>query len=299
MKYLISLIILAFSLSNLASQELKINVQVSAPRSTKADPEVFKTLEKELTNFFNNTKWTEDEYEDFEKIEGSLNITISEDFSASTFSADFFVQTIRPVYQSNYKSQVLNFADKGVVFNYTELQTIQNSFNNYIDPFSSLLTYYAYLMLGYDYDTFAPFGGDEHFRTAQNVVSSVPQSVAAGTSWDLNFKLNTSRYNVIQELLSPRGRPFRQAMHEYHLKSLDMMYDDAAKARAVMMSALTAVDQVNASILNAGIIQMFGDSKRNEIIEIFKGAGRGDQTKVYEMMVKIDPSRASKYNEIR
>lgn len=299
MKYLISLIILAFSLSNLASQELKINVQVSAPRSTKADPEVFKTLEKELTNFFNNTKWTEDEYEDFEKIEGSLNITISEDFSASTFSADFFVQTIRPVYQSNYKSQVLNFADKGVVFNYTELQPIQNSFNNYIDPFSSLLTYYAYLMLGYDYDTFAPFGGDEHFRTAQNVVSSVPQSAAAGTSWDLNFKLNTSRYNVIQELLSPRGRPFRQAMHEYHLKSLDMMYDDAAKARAVMMSALTAVDQVNASILNAGIIQMFGDSKRNEIIEIFKGAGRGDQTKVYEMMVKIDPSRASKYNEIR
>jgi len=299
MKYLISLIILAFSFSNLSSQELKINVQISAPRTTKADPKVFKTLEKELTNFFNNTKWTEDEYEDFEKIEGSINITITEDLNANTFSADFFIQSLRPVYNSNYKSQLLNYADKGIVFNYTELQTIQNSSNNYIDPFSSLLTYYAYLILGYDYDSFSPMGGDEHFRIAQNVVSSVPQTAAAGTGWDQALKLNTSRYNVIQELLSPRGRPYRQAMHEYHLKSLDQMHQDAAKARAVMMSAITAVNQVNASLLNSAIIQMFGDSKRNEIIEIFKGAGRGDQTKIYEMMVQIDPSRASRYNEIR
>ncbi len=298
MKYLLPLLLVLLSPS-LSGQELNLDVQVTAGRTTKIDPKVFQTLEKELEAFFNNTKWTEDEFEDFEKIEGSLNVTVTEDLSANSFSADIFMQTIRPVYQSNYKSPVLNYVDKGLIISYTELQPIQNSFNNYIDPLSSLMTYYAYLMLGFDYDSFAPFGGDEHFRTVQNVLSSVPQSAAAGTAWDVAFKSNTSRYNIITELLSPRGRPYRQAMHEYHIKSLDKMYDDPGKARAVMMSAITAVDQVNSSILNSGIIQMFGDCKRDEIIEIFKGAGRGDQTKIYELMIRIDPSRTSRYSAIR
>ena len=299
MKYLLPLLLLVLLSPSLSGQELNLDVQVTAGRTTKIDPKVFQTLEKELEAFFNNTKWTEDEFEDFEKIEGSLNVTVTEDLSANSFSADIFMQTIRPVYQSNYKSPVLNYVDKGLIISYTELQPIQNSFNNYIDPLSSLMTYYAYLMLGFDYDSFAPFGGDEHFRTVQNVLSSVPQSAAAGTAWDVAFKSNTSRYNIITELLSPRGRPYRQAMHEYHIKSLDKMHEDPSKARAVMMSAITAVDQVNSSILNSGIIQMFGDCKRDEIIEIFKGAGRGDQTKIYELMIRIDPSRTSRYSAIR
>ena len=294
---LLSLLSVLFALQGM-SQELKLKVTVSAPRVQKADPKVFQTLEQELSKFFNNTKWTEDEYEDFEKIEGNVNINITDDITATSFVADISVQAIRPVFNSNYKSQVLNYFDKGVRFNYVELQAIQNSFNNYIDPLSSLMSFYSYLILGFDYDSFEAFGGDNHFKTARAIINNLPQSASEGTGWDVKTKDNKSRVNIIEEILSPRLRPYRQAMHEYHIKSLDVMSEDANKARAVMMSAITAVGQVNTSILNSGIVQMFSDSKRKEIIEIFKGAGRGDQSKIYDLMVQIDPARASEYNVI-
>ena len=280
------------------SQELRLNITVNAPRVQNADPEVFKTLESELSKFFNDTKWTEDEYEEHEKIEGNISINITEDLSTTNFTADILVQCIRPVFNSNYKTQTLNYQDKSVSFAYRELQPLQNSFNNYIDPLSSLMTFYAYMILGYDYDSFEAFGGDEHFRTAKAIINNLPSGVVSGTGWDQNVRSNISRANVIDELLSPRMRPYRQAMYDYHIKSLDRMSEDANKSRAVMTSSITAVGEVNRSILNSGVLQMFSDSKRNEIIEIFKGAPRGEKTKIHGLMVAIDPSRASEYSPI-
>ncbi len=299
MKYLLSLLIIITSVFKLTAQELNLTVKVIAPRITTADPKVFQTLEQEIFNFYNNTKWTEDEFETLEKIEGNINITIKEEVTPTVFKADFSVQAIRPVFNSNYKTQILNYVDNGVTITYRELQPIQNSFNNYIDPLSSLLTFYSYLILGYDYDTYAPFGGDDHFKTARGIISNIPQSLTNGTGWDNKTTDNKSRFKIIEDLLNPRSRPYRQALYEYHLKSLDNMQADANKSRAVMTSAITAVNQVNSAYINSGIIQMFCDAKRKEIIEIFKGAGRGDQAKIYQMMVKMDPARANEYNEIK
>lgn len=299
LKSFLTIFLLLIIASTGYGQELNINVKVNAPRVKNADPKVFITLEKELSKFFNNTKWTEDEFEAHEKIEGNINVNISNDISATSFSADISVQVIRPVYNSTYKTQILNYLDKGVNFTYQELQPIQNSFNNYIDPLSSLMTFYAYLILGYDYDTFSPFGGDTHFETARDIINNLPTNVSSGNGWDPKVKSPISRFNVINELLGPRLRPYRQAMHEYHIKSMDVMTQDAGKSRAVMLSAVTAIGQVNSSILNSGVLQMFADSKREELIEIFKGAAKGEQSKIYELMVKIDPARASEYNAIR
>ena len=150
MKYFSILAFLFLIISCADAQELNINVQVKAPRLQLVDPKVFETLEKEVYEFLNNTRWTDDELENFEKIEGNLNITITEEVSNTGFKADFFIQTIRPVFNSNYKTQVLNFVDKGVFFVYRELQPIENSYNAYVDPLSTLLTYYVYMILGAD-----------------------------------------------------------------------------------------------------------------------------------------------------
>ena len=281
------------------AQEMKLNVQVNTPNLQMIDPKVFETFEKEIYEFFNNTKWTEDEFEEFEKIEGNININITEEFSPTAFKADILIQSIRPVYNSNYKSQVLSFNDKSVQIVYQENQPIQNTFNNYTDPLSSLMTFYAYLILGFDYDTFTPYGGDQHFKTCKSIIDNVPRNVADGSSWDPAVRSNVTRFNVINELLSARLRPYRQAIYEYHLKSLDNMAYDAAKSRAIMMSAITAIEQVNKSQRNTGAIQMFCDSKREEIVEIFKGAPRGDQAKVYNIMVGLDPARAFSYSDIK
>jgi len=299
MKNLFISIFLIFQGISLIGQELNSDVTVNAPRLQLVDPQVFETLEKEIFVFYNNTKWTEDEYEDFEKIECNINISITEEISATAFKIDVFIQAIRPVFNSNYKTQTLNYVDKGINISYRENQPIQNSFNNYIDPLSSLLSYYAYLILAHDYDTFEPYGGDIHFKAAEAIKDAIPSGAANGTGWDPKVRNNLSRHNLIEELLSPRIRNVRQAFYEYHLKSLDMMTDDANKSRAIMMSAITAINQVNQSQLNSAVVQMFCDSKRAEIIEIFKGASRGDQKKVYDLMVQLDPARASDYSDIK
>ncbi|MBT8233338.1 MAG: DUF4835 family protein, partial [Bacteroidia bacterium] len=161
MKRSFVLIILLSCALFLKAQELNIKVKVNAPRLNLVDPKVFETLEKQISEFLNNTRWTDDEFEPHEKIEGNVNVTITGELSATSFAADFFIQTIRPVYNSNYKSQILNFVDK-VSFSYQEFQPIENSYNTYYDPLSSLLTYYAYLMLAADYDTFEMLGGDKY-----------------------------------------------------------------------------------------------------------------------------------------
>lgn len=284
----------------IVAQELNIAVSVKAPRIINSDPRVFETLEREITEFLNNTKWTEDEYEDFEKIEGNLNITISEEQGQSTFIADFFIQTIRPVYNSNYKSQTLNFVDKSVGFEYRELQPIKNSFSVYSDQLSSLMTYYAYLMLGSDYDTFSPLGGDDHFKTAQNIVNAIPTgSTATFAGWQSIESNRRNKYWIIENMLNPRIRQMRQAVYEYYIQSLDIMHEDPDKARAIMLSTLNTISQINKTYPNTAAIQMFVDSKRQEIIEIFKGAAKGQQSKVYNIMVKLDPAQASNYNPLR
>jgi hypothetical protein len=137
MRYLIVFSLIFFS-TLVRSQELNINVDISAPRLNLVDPKVFETMESQISDFINKTKWTDDEFEEFEKIEGNINITITAELSATSFAADIYVQSIRPVFNSNYKTQVINFLDK-VTFTYREFQPIHNSYNAFYDPLSSLL----------------------------------------------------------------------------------------------------------------------------------------------------------------
>jgi len=281
------------------SQELNFNVQVKAPRLLNADPKVFQTLEKDVREFLNNTKWTEDEYEDFEKIEGNLNITITEDASTTSFTADIFVQSLRPVYNSSHKTQIMNLVDNGVSFTYNEAQPIEDNAQSYVDPLSSVLTYYVFMILAYDYDSFSPFGGDPYYNIAQNVVSAIPTTNSAVARGWQALGNRRNRYWKVENMLNPKVRPMRQAIYEYHLISLDKMHEDVDKSKAVMVSALNTIQQVNNIYPNSAAVQMFADSKRNEIIEIFKGSSKGQQKKVYDIMVKIDPAQASQYNPLR
>jgi hypothetical protein len=291
-------VIILLSSIALKAQELNVNVKVSAPRLNLVDPKVFQTLEKQISEFINNTKWTDDEFEPNERIEGNLNITITAENSATNFSADIYVQIIRPVFNSNYKSQVLNFVDK-VSFAYQEFQPIENSFNSYYDPLSSLLTYYAYMMLGADYDTYSLLGGDKYYQIAQKIVQSIPSNLTSMKIEWMSDGNNRNKYWMMENMMNPRVRPLRQAIYEYYINSMDKMHEDASRSRAIMLSALTTINSVHRSYPNSVVVPLFVDSKRNEIIEIFKGGGRGEQSKVYDIMVNLDPAQASQYNSIR
>jgi hypothetical protein len=297
MRLLFLIFILSFSVFSNA-QELKINVKVSAPKLKLAEPRVFNTMERSIMEFFNNNKWTDQEFESEERIEGNLLITISEEFTASSFMADISIQGIRPVYNSNYTTLLFNHVDKDLKINYEELQAIEVSNGVYIDDLSSLLSFYAYFIIGLDYDSYSSLGGEPYFQLAENVLNAVPANSPNNSTWSSSGK-KTNRYWLLENINNPKYRPFRQSMYEFHRLGLDVMADDVDRGKAVIVSSLKEIDKVNQSYPHSIFLRGFLDSKRDELIEIFKGGSRGQKNTVYNLMSRLDPSQISSYAEIR
>lgn len=284
---------------NLQAQELNVKVTINTPKLQTADPKVFENLETALEEFFNNTKWTEEVYETEERINVSINMTITEERSVTEFKSDFIIQATRPVYGSEYETVLLSHVDKDVTFAYEPFQPLQYSQNTFVDNLTSIMSFYVYVVLGLDGDSFAPFGGEVYLQTAQEIMNTVPQSVAGGNPGWRSVESNRNRYWLIENLLTPRVRPMRQAWYDYHRLGLDKMHEDPAVGRALMLQALESIAQVDKNYPNSMIIQMFSNAKWQEILDVFAQGTREEKEKVVDLMSRVDPSNASKYRALR
>jgi len=299
MKKIVCLIPLLLVGLFLQAQELNATVRVNTQKLQTVDPKVFETLEQTLFEFLNNQKWTNDVFELEERINCNILLTIQEERSSTSFKADLAIQASRPVYGTSYETVLLNHIDKDVTFTYEQFQPLQFSQNSYNDNLSAVLSFYAFIILGMDYDSYAPMGGEPYFQIAQQILNTVPQSAAAGNPGWRSLDGNRNRYWIIENTLSPRVRPFRQSMYEYHRQSLDFMADDVNTGRGIMVNALTQIGEVNQAYPNSMIVQMFVNSKSLEVVEIFKKGTRQEQDQVIQIMSKIDPTNASRYRAIR
>jgi len=264
------------------AQELLMDVQVTIPALKVADPKTLQTLEGAIREFYNNTQWTDDEYRDDEKIEGTIQINIKDDPSANTFKADIYINTGRPVYNSSYATPIMNHVDKDVSFRYEELTPIRDSRSVYSDNLSAVLTYYAYVILGFDGDTFAPLGGEDHFRVANQILNIVPPN--AGANWTRSGG-ERNRFWLMENILDPRIRRCRQATYEYHRNGLDRMEKDVSTGKQ--------------QYRNSMVIQMWANSKRQEILEVFKNSVKSEQRQVYSIMADVDPGQLEELKELR
>jgi len=279
-----------------SAQELNVKVNVQTPKLKIADPTIFETFERNVTTFFNQTKWTDEEFEAEERIEANIQITIKDELSAESFVADMWITSIRPVFNSNYQTQILNYIDKGIRFTYRAQQPLENSKSNFVDNLSSILTFYAYIVIAMDYDSFSPLGGDPYFRVAQNVLSDVPTSVSdSDKSWQAVGGGNRNRYWLLENMMAPRSKDYRESLYTYHRLALDKMHSDSDEAKTNIISSIETIQQLERTNPNSMIVQMFTDAKRGEIIEIFKQATKKDQNEVFKLMSYIDPARASDY----
>jgi len=289
--------ILLFSFLNSYSQEFNVKVIIQTPKLKLVDARVFKQMEKSIIDFYNNTKWTNDEFEDNEKIEASIIINITNELSATSFTGDFSFQCLRPVYNSNYKTVTLNWADNGYSFVYEELQPIDLSTTVYIDDLSAILTYYGYYMLGLDYDSFSTLGGDRYFDRAREVVDNIPLTNSNIRSWHLSGKKD-NRYWLVEYIRDPKFRTYRQSFYEYHRLGLDNMYTDPEKGRAIIISVLKEVGRLADLYPQNAVVRLFINDKKDELIEIFKAAGYAQRNSVYSLLSRIDPSRIDMYKDI-
>ena len=277
------------------AQELQVSITINTPKLQTADPKVFETLKTSAQEFMNNQKWTNDVFEQEERIKLDIVMTISKELSANTFEAEVSLQSSRPIFNSTYETPMFKHQDKNVVFTYEQFQPLEFSQTTYLNNLTSVLGFYAYIVLGMDYDSFSPFGGEPYFQAAQDIVNRIPPNVASSVPGWRSMESNRNRYWLIENLLSPRVRPFRQTTYDYHRQGLDVMYQDVALGRAVMTQALEKLNEVNKSYPNSMIMQVFANTKSDEIIEIYKGAGPQEKTAITRTMEKIDPPRASEY----
>lgn len=299
MKRLFLLSLICFLSLTIWAQELDVQVTVNTPRLQTTDPKVFQDLEKAIKEFMTNQKWTNDEFQEEERIKVDIILTISEELSANSYRGELSLQSVRPVYKSSYETALLTHQDKDVVFSYEQFQPLEYSENTYNNNLTSVLAFYAYVIIGFDYDSFSPFGGEPYFQVAQEIVNNIPPTVANNFPGWRSTDSNRNRYWVIENLLTPRTREFRQATYDYHRQGLDLMSDDVATGRAIMAQAIDKVGGVNKNYPNAMIVQMFSNTKSDEIMDIFKMGSIQEKDKVIKVMQKVDASNANKYRALR
>ena len=228
--FLLSLLITAVS----ASQELNCTVSVIAQQTGNENNVVFKTLEKQLTEFINNTKWTEKPFGQQERINCSMVINVS-GYDNDNFSATLQVSSSRPVFNSTYSSPVYNYNDKDFNFQYIEFQNLVYNPVQFESNLVSVLAFHVYMILGIDADTFQLNGGTEHFKQAQTIANYSQQ--LNGQGWKLEDGLQ-SRFALIDNILSPTFKEFRSAMYNYHINGLDLMSNDPKRAKAQVIDCL-------------------------------------------------------------
>jgi len=281
------------------AQEFNATVKITAPKLQTADPAIFKTLEKSVVQLVNGTAWTEDEYETFERIDVSITINITEELSATSFRAELLIQASRPIYNSTEETQLFALSDKNMTFTYEQYQPLEYTKNAYNNNLTSILSFYSYIILAYDYDSYSLNGGSPYFQLAQDIISAIPPNIAnSSNGWNPAKGNKRNRYWLLENALSPRAVPMRKAIYNYHLRGLDRMVEDPEVARKSIMNAITQIAQVNRAYPNSMIVQLFAISKGDEILQIFMEDTNANKQKIYKAMIKIDASKASKYEPL-
>ena len=298
--FLLSFLCLCFS-SLYAQGELNATVRVNTPQLQKNDRKVFDQLESSLREFLNNTKWTSDNFEPEERIKCNFILTISKELDNNVFEGELAIQSTRPVFGSGFETPLISHLDKDVLFAYEQNQPIEflrDATDNQNLPV--LFAFYVYLILGMDYDSFSQYGGDLHLGTAEKIVTNIQNSnTNAAPGWrPADGGKSRNRYWIMENLLNPRVKPFRAAMHNYYRNGLDLFTSNPEQAKVSIMQALEDVDKVSVAYLNSMIVQMFAYAKKDELVEMWKVGPKAQKDRVIQIMTRIDPANSQRYREI-
>lgn len=288
----------------LNAQELQARFTVVANKvSTQVDKKVFQTLQTSLSNFLNNRKWTNDTYQPHEKIKCNFLLNIDQDLGSNIYKASLTVQAARPVYNSTYESPIINFQDNEVTFRYVEFQPVEFNENRIQgnDPLAANLTavlaYYVHIILGMDYDSFSPRGGDAYFQKANNIVVNAPEAQQI-SGWKA-FDGLRNRFKLVEGLTDKRFTLVHDAMYSYYRSGLDNMVESEENARAGVLAALNHLHTINQQNPNSMVLQFFFQGKSNELMRIFSKADQDTKTKAKDLLVKLDLTNVSAYKELK
>jgi len=283
-------------LPRLSAQEIKANVQVIAPSLQLTNKQILTTLQNSIQQFINTRKWTDDVFEAREKIEMSLFFEVKKLNNASDFVATLQFQSTRPVFGSNYKSTVFSFNDEDIAFVYREFEPLDYQENQNVNDLTSLLAFYVYMALGYDYDSFGELGGTPFFQKAQNI-GGLMQGKPGWNQGDGKGQRN--RFNLIDGVNNNRFLAARKLTYAYHRKGMDRMAENTDLGRAEITASIKSLEELFTLSPNNLITRVFFSTKWPEIVEIYKQAPVIEKNSILELLRKMDSQNSNRYEKIK
>ncbi len=274
----------------LYAQELNCKVTVNSDRVASSDRAVLLDMERAFASFLNTRKWTTDSYLTQEKINCSLFINILEgsNVALGNFQANVQIAAARPIFNTNYESVVLNFADRDFEFEYVESLPLEYNDNTFISNLTSMLAFYAYVILGMDYDSFSPLGGNPYFQKALIVVTNAQASGRDG--WQA-LGSNRNRYALIEALNNPQMAEIRKGLYTYHRLAMDNFDKTPDQGREQVLEVLRAVRKAWQINPNSILVVSFFDTKAIELVNIFSQGNVQVRREAYDILTAIDPKR--------
>lgn len=277
------------------AQELNCEVMINAEQTGRAEASVFNTLQNSLTEFINQTRWTNREFLPQERINCSMFINITS-YDGNDFTGTIQVQSSRPVFGSTMISPVFNFNDEQLGFSYTEYQPFTFSPNQYDSNLVSIVSFYVYTILGLDADTFSEMGGTSHYQTANQIAGTAQQGPHSG--WKATDG-NRSRYQLNTDLLSNTYSAYRNTLYTYHRQGLDVMHMSPQEGKKAVAASLVDLRRMHSRRPNSLLVRTFFDAKSDEIAQIFSGGPSVDIREVVDALNSMAPTFSEKWGNIR
>jgi hypothetical protein len=292
--YSFLLALFALFLSN--AQELNFTIQVNAQNVAQPDQTIFKTLETSMQEFLNNTKWTDQKFRDEEKINASLVFVVTS-YDNDRFRGNFQISASRPVFNSSYTTPIFNFKDDDIAFEYVEYAPFFYNSNRFENNLISLISFYAYTVLGIDADTFELRGGQPFHEEAQTIVNLAQGSLGA-QGWKASDGL-ISRFRLNDDMLSDTYKEYRDVMYSYHLKGLDTFSKDSKAGKIILKNYLQEFDDLHNRRPNSLLQRTFFDAKADEIMSIYSSGPAVDIRELKATLQKLAPNQSSKWRNIK
>lgn len=287
------------SICTLWADELKCTVQINYDQVPSANAQLFQTLQQEITDMLNNTKWTNLTYAEKERIECQVMIVCKTVSETGLYSCEATFQASRPVFNTSYNSPLINIKDKNFSFTWNG-EPLNFQLNSFEQNLSCMLAYYAYLILGYDADSFQRLGGSPYFQICENVVTlcqTATMEDAEQVGWRA-FERDANRYSITNNLMDEAFAPFRNFYYEYHRLGLDEMETNVDNGRARIYNNLDALRQAKKARMKSDILAVFLDSKADELVNIFQGGTATEKDGAYKLLSEVDPTRSNQYERI-
>ncbi|NND72897.1 MAG: DUF4835 family protein [Rhodothermales bacterium] len=288
-RLLVIFIGLSFLAGDVTAQELDCTVDIDYRSLSGSDYTFLDDLRDRVDEYINRQFWTEDRFQEFERIDCSFNIVVVEALSLTSYRANIIVASRRPIYGSMQNTKLLQINDEEWLFDYTQGATLTSNRDVY-DPITTLLDYYVFLILGYDYDTFSELGGTPFFERAR-IAADLAKN-AGGTGWN-KLGGERGRTSIVEEVLDPRFRELRQAYYLYHRRGLDLFVSKIEDSRLNVLEAIQSLKAVYDVNARSYVMDLFFAAKYQEIVEILRDSPVGGEA--YDLLTEMDLSHVADY----